>query len=122
MSAYMASPPVTARKAAPRIAKETAGPAWTMKPTAAQGFTASRIAGAFRMPWTPSTASSANQASITGPKMRPMEPVPKRCARNSPMSTTIVMGSTKDDSAGASTFRPSTADSTEMAGVIAPSP
>ena len=59
---------------------------------------------------------------MTGPKMRPMEPVPKRCARNSAISTTIVMGSTKDDRAGASTFSPSTADRTEMAGVMAPSP
>ena len=57
-----------------------------------------------------------------GPKMRPMDPVPKRCARNSTISTPTVMGSTKGVSAGSSTLRPSTAESTEMAGVMAPSP
>ena len=50
MSAYMASPPVTARKAAPSMAKEMPGPTWIMKPSAAQGFAAARIAGALAMP------------------------------------------------------------------------
>ena len=70
----------------------------------------------------PPSASAANQASVIGPKRRPTAPVPRRCIRNSPTSTVSVIGITAADSDGAMTSSPSTADSTEMAGVIAPSP
>ncbi|BBO12422.1 hypothetical protein TM102_38920 [Bradyrhizobium sp. TM102] len=70
----------------------------------------------------PSAASTTNQASITGPKMRPMKPVPCFCIMNRPIRMATVTGTTAGASEGASTLRPSMAESTEMAGVIAPSP
>jgi hypothetical protein len=60
--------------------------------------------------------------SVTGPKNLPMPPVPKRCTANSPVSTTSVIGITTWCSCGAATSRPSTAESTEIAGVMTPSP
>jgi hypothetical protein len=48
--------------------------------------------------------------------------VPKRCTANSAVSTSSVSGITQSCSCGAATSRPSTADSTEMAGVMTPSP
>ena len=66
--------------------------------------------------------SVMNQTSVTGPKALPMPPVPKRCTANSTVSTSKVIGITTSCSAGATTSRPSTADSTEIAGVMTPSP
>jgi hypothetical protein len=63
-----------------------------------------------------------NQTSVIGPNSLPMPPVPKRCIANSPVSTTSVSGMTHSCSRGAATSRPSTADSTEIAGVMTPSP
>jgi len=63
-----------------------------------------------------------NHTTITGPNSRPTAPVPKRWMRNSTVMIAIVISTTNDSSAGAATFRPSTADSTEIAGVIIPSP
>ena len=63
-----------------------------------------------------------NQTTITGPNNRPTVSVPKRWIANSPVSTTSVIGITSDSRPGAATFSPSTADNTEMAGVIIPSP
>ena len=63
-----------------------------------------------------------NQTRVMGPKNLPMPPVPKRCTANRPVSTTRVSGMTQACRAGAATSRPSTADSTEIAGVITPSP
>ncbi len=51
-----------------------------------------------------------------------MPPVPRRCTRNSPSRITRVSGTTKGSAAEVATFSPSTAESTEMAGVITPSP
>ena len=64
--------------------------------------------------------STMNHSSVIGPKARPMPPVPKRCAANRSVSTAIVIGSTASCSAGeaAATSRPSTADSTLIAGVV----
>ena len=70
----------------------------------------------------PSSAMLPNQASITGPKIRPMKPVPFAWTRNSTTRIATVIGSTAGPRCGASTFSPSTALSTEIAGVIAPSP
>ena len=70
----------------------------------------------------PSTASTPNHSSVIGPKKRPTTPVPKRWAANSTVRMTSVSGTTKRCSPGSTTSSPSTADSTEMAGVITPSP
>ena len=48
--------------------------------------------------------------------------VPKRWTENSAIRIASVIGMTKSFSPGAATSSPSTADSTEMAGVIIPSP
>ena len=74
------------------------------------------------MPATPSSASTANHSSITGPNTRPTRPVPKRCATKSPRRISRVSGMTTCSKALDTTFRPSTADSTEIAGVITLSP
>jgi hypothetical protein len=74
------------------------------------------------MPRTPSAARTVNQTIITGPKMRPTTAVPNRWARNSSRMITAVIGTTASAKPGRITFRPSTADSTEMAGVIMLSP
>ena len=63
-----------------------------------------------------------NQISISGPKKRPMPPVPWRCTMKSTASTTSVMGKTQCASCGDTSVKPSTAESTEMAGVMTPSP
>ena len=74
------------------------------------------------MPPTPVTAMARNHTTITGPKSRPTAPVPFRCPRNSPTMTTTVIGTTQGSSEGSTTLSPSTADSTEIAGVIMLSP
>ena len=74
------------------------------------------------MPWMPSRASTANHTSMTGPKICPITPVPCFCITKTPTRMAMVMGTTAGASHGASTFRPSIALSTEIAGVMAPSP
>ena len=59
---------------------------------------------------------------MTGPKARPTAPVPKRWTANSTVRMTSVIGTTRLSSEGAATSRPSTAERTEIAGVIIPSP
>ncbi len=63
-----------------------------------------------------------NQTPITGPKSRPTRPVPNRWIANRPTSTTSVIGTTTESRLGDAISSPSTAESTEMAGVIIPSP
>jgi hypothetical protein len=46
------------------------------------------------MPQTPSTASTTNHNSITGPNALPMRAVPSGCTANSTTSTATAMGST----------------------------
>ncbi len=121
-SAYIASPPVTARKAAPSIAKLTCQPAWSMKSTARNGLAAARISGLATIPAIPRSPRTTNQTSMTGPNTRPMAATPLCWTRNRPTRITSVIGTTYGPSDGASTFRPSIAESTEIAGVIAPSP
>ena len=70
----------------------------------------------------PRIAITVNQIAITGPKSLPTSPVPKRCSANSATSTATVIGTTRSPMPGVATFSPSTAESTEMAGVITPSP
>ena len=70
----------------------------------------------------PSTAITPNQTHMIGPKNRPTAPVPWRWIQNSPVRMIAVTGSTKSLSCGAMMPRPSTAESTEIAGVIMLSP
>ena len=121
MSAYSASPPVTHSTTAPSPMKATSG--WATKNwTAYIGFSATSTAGLARMWGSPSATSTQNHTRVIGPKNLPMPPVPKRCTANRPVSTSSVIGITQLCRLGAATSRPSTADSTEMAGVITPSP
>ena len=70
----------------------------------------------------PPMASTMNQTSVMGPKNWATAAVPRDCTANKPTRMAIVIGSTASLSAGATSFRPSTAESTEMAGVITASP
>ncbi len=70
----------------------------------------------------PIAASEMNQIEVIGPNSLPIFSVPKRCTANTASSTTTVIGTMKACRPGAATSRPSTAPSTEMAGVITPSP
>ena len=70
----------------------------------------------------PVRASTMNQTTMTGPNSRPMRWVPSRCTKNNPTTMAMPIGSTTSCAAGATTSMPSTADSTEIAGVIRLSP
>ncbi len=58
---------------------------------------------------------------MIGANSRPTVVVPWRWIANSPATTAIVQGRMIDDKLGAATSMPSTADSTEIAGVSIPS-
>ena len=70
----------------------------------------------------PATAMTPNQNSITGPKTRPIRWVPKRWIAKTTTMIAIVTGTTISWMLGSTTFTPSTAERTEIAGVIIPSP
>ncbi|GAB1461225.1 hypothetical protein MASR2M50_30000 [Thauera sp.] len=70
----------------------------------------------------PSAPSTANQTTMTGPKKSPTTPVPRRWIANSTVRMSTVTGTTQASSPGATMPIPSTADSTEIAGVIMLSP
>jgi hypothetical protein len=70
----------------------------------------------------PSTARAANHSNVIGPNNLPMLPVPRRWMKNNPVSTPMVTGRMNFSNAGVMTLRPSTAESTEMAGVMSASP
>jgi hypothetical protein len=74
------------------------------------------------MPATPQAAIAVNQTIITGPNRRPTAAVPLRWKANNSTMITAVMGTIRLSRPGWTTFRPSTADSTEIAGVIMLSP
>ena len=63
-----------------------------------------------------------NQTSITGPNRKPMRSVPRDWIKNRPTRMTMVIGTTYGSNRCVATLSPSTALSTEMAGVIMPSP
>jgi hypothetical protein len=71
---------------------------------------------------TPPTASARNHTIITGPKTVPIFPAPRDCTKNSATRITTVIGTTNACAALVATPIPSTAESTEIAGVITPSP
>ena len=65
---------------------------------------------------------TTNHTTMTGPKTAPTLLVPRLWAAKRPMIMTMVAGIIKDLRAGVAISSPSTALSTEMAGVIMPSP
>ncbi|CAB5026718.1 unannotated protein [freshwater metagenome] len=65
---------------------------------------------------------TANQMAMIGPNTLPMLAVPRRCTANRPMMMTTAIGTTQSSRRSVLTLVPSTADNTEMAGVIMPSP
>ena len=65
---------------------------------------------------------TTNQTTMTGPNSRPMLAVPRRWIANNPIRIASVTGRTKSAKAGVTSFSPSIADSTEIAGVMTPSP
>ena len=65
---------------------------------------------------------TTNQTRVIGPNQAATLPVPCRCAANSRNRMAVVITMTKGSSAGVTSLSPSTADSTEMAGVIRASP
>jgi hypothetical protein len=65
---------------------------------------------------------AVNHASMIGPKSVPMLPVPRRWIANKQISTIAEIGTMNGCAACVHTSKPSTAEITEIAGVIAPSP
>ena len=65
---------------------------------------------------------TVNQTSITGPNSRAIRSVPPRCTQNSAKTMSSVSGTTKRWNEGWIRVSPSTADRTEIAGVIIESP
>ena len=63
-----------------------------------------------------------NHTRISGPNSQPTAPVPRRWIANSATRMASDIGTTRCARPGESTFRPSTAEVTEIAGVIMPSP
>ena len=63
-----------------------------------------------------------NQITVTGPKKLPTLVVPWLWMKKRPASTASAIGITNLPNTGVATSRPSTAESTEIAGVIMLSP
>ena len=83
---------------------------------------AARMRGARAISARPSAAMVPNHTSVMGPNALPTFDVPKRCTMNSRSRIATVTATTDFSIAGATTLSPSTAPSTEMAGVMMPSP
>jgi hypothetical protein len=92
------------------------------KSTAWRGSTAASTSGARTIWKTPRVAMQTNHTSITGPKIFPTPVVPRLWIRKRMTRITIVIGSTTCSNIGVATASPSTAESTEIAGVMIPSP
>ncbi len=92
------------------------------KATPWRGLTAWSTSGRLTIHAVPAAAMLTNQRSVAGPKTAPMPAVPRFCTRKSPTRMTTVMGTMKGCTLVVATSRPSTAESTEMAGVMMPSP
>ena len=63
-----------------------------------------------------------NQTRVVGPKILPTRAVPLRWIKKIPTKITMVIGTMYGAKKGVATCKPSTAESTEMAGVMIPSP
>ena len=121
MSAYSASPPVTASTTEPKIA--TATPVCAVKNAMPiKGFIAAKMPGALTTSANPMSPRERNHTSITGPNTLPMTAVPNRSTANNPVISASEITTTYLSKSGESTFKPSTALRTEMAGVIMLSP
>ena len=68
------------------------------------------------------SAIARNQITMIGPKNFATRLVPWLCTRNRARMIARVIGSTEFSKAGVTSFSPSTAESTEMEGVMTPSP
>ena len=93
-----------------------------MNRTAYRGSSATATAGWCAIDTTPSSAMTMNQTIMTGPNARPIFSVPKRCPPNKTRRMTTAIGMTKGLNVSVTTLTPSSALSTEMAGVMTPSP
>ncbi len=70
----------------------------------------------------PATAMATNQTSVIGPKKAATFAVPRDCTANNATRITTVIGTTYASNAGVTIFKPSTAESTDSAGVMMASP
>ena len=87
------------------------------------GLIACKTNGVWMILLMPSAANVRNQKIMIGPKkVPPMRCVPWRCTIKSPQIITTVMGMTYASNRGVMILMPSTADNTEIAGVINESP
>ncbi|KAG1530162.1 hypothetical protein G6F50_017501 [Rhizopus delemar] len=86
------------------------------------GFKADSTSGVCQICQAPSAASVPNHTSITGPNSLPITPVPCDWIANSATSTHSASGTTHRSSVCDTIPMPSSADSTEIAGVIMLSP
>ena len=65
---------------------------------------------------------TVNHTTMTGPNTRAMPAVPCFCTAKRPTRIAIDTGITQPANAVVATSKPSTADNTEIAGVMSPSP
>jgi len=65
---------------------------------------------------------ATNQITITGAKKLATRAVPRLCPANKPSRMAMVRGTTECSNAGVTSVSPSTADNTEIAGVMTASP
>ena len=86
------------------------------------GFTARNTAGSLRILAPPNTARTENHTTMIGPKNRAMTSVPRCWITNSATRMAQEIGTTQSPRPGAAISAPSTAERTEMAGVMAASP
>ena len=93
-----------------------------MNSIACAGLMAAITAGSSMIWPIPRTASVANQTHMTGPKNAPTRAVPLRWITNSVTMMTSASGTMNRCNCGVTISSPSTAPSTEIAGVIMPSP
>jgi hypothetical protein len=68
------------------------------------------------------TAMATNQTNITDPKAYPIHDVPLDWIANRSSTMATARGTMYGSKTGVTMLRPSSADRTEIAGVIAPSP
>jgi hypothetical protein len=125
MSANNASAPVTVRKIAPSTRKPTI-PWVSRNRIASCGLKARMTDGSCRTDHRPIIARARNQTAMIGPNAAPTRAVPCDCTANRATRSAIEIISTWASWICAPTpgtdFSPSTADRTEIAGVIAASP
>ena len=74
------------------------------------------------MPSSPSAPIATNQNVMIGPNRRPMRAVPWGCRQNNAINTKTDSGNTYGANSGTGVLIPSSALSTDIAGVMAPSP